>query len=99
MQSPCSSDVFVRSWKTSHLLPDEGKLALFDEEKSELILLNPIGGAVWSKLDGQRTVNKIALELVEQSMDAPSHELATTQIISLLEELLVRQAISRNPGV
>jgi len=44
---------------------------LFDPDTGDTFGLNPIGVSIWKRLDGNRTVAEIALELKRICRDAP----------------------------
>ena len=55
-----------------HELPETGEIALCDLGSERLVVLNPIGAAVWQLLDGQRSIEEI-VALVSETLgvDAP----------------------------
>lgn len=53
--------------------------------------LNPAGRAVWERLDGKRTLNKVKESLLEE-YDVPSDELEK-DILGLTEELVKRKML------
>jgi hypothetical protein len=92
------NSVLRRAWRTAHELPEENRLALFDEVKSELVILNEVGGAVWAKLDGKKTVGEIAAELLAEATGAPSEVAAQAQVVAFIEDMLERQAVAEEPS-
>lgn len=85
--------VFVRVWTVAHELADEGKLALFDETESELLVLNSLGAAVWTRLDGERSLGDLAAEIASEVQGAPSQAEVFQAIKYFLTGLLGRGAI------
>jgi len=63
-----------RLWVVSHELPDNGQTVVFDESRSELLMLNGTGGAVWESIDGKRDVAAIVDFLAERLEQAPSRQ-------------------------
>ena len=87
------NSVCKRAFRVSHELPDEHKVAFFDESKSELVVVNALGGAIWQMLDGELSVRGICDLLLEEVQDAPPREQVEREVISFLQSLLARQAI------
>ncbi len=63
--------VIRRVWKVTHELPEEGTLALFDVNESQLVILNSIGAVFWSRLDGVTPLGQIASEISDDVQGAP----------------------------
>jgi len=63
----------------------EGELVLLDTSSGALHVLNPIGAAVWSELDGQRDVEKIVAALSDAA-DADIDRVRK-DVMSFLEQL------------
>lgn len=89
-------DLIVRVWKISHELPEDGRLALFDEEESRLLVLNALGAAFWSRLDGSTTLGDIAREIAESVQGAPEPEDVLKLSQPFLNELFRRGAIAKH---
>ena len=87
------SAVFSRSWSVCHEL-EEGRVALFDEEKSELLVLNPIGGAIWELVDGKNSVQQIVQELASVET-APSEAEIQEEVARFINDLLGRHALEQ----
>lgn len=60
--------------------------------ENALYTLNPTGDAIWSKLDGKRSLRKIAKEL-EEEFEAPPGEIEK-DILGLVQELVNRNIIA-----
>ncbi len=93
MSSLKSNTVFRKVWTISHDLPDENQVAFFDEDRSELVLVNELGGAIWGLLDGARSVGEISQLLASEVKDAPNEEEVKTLVFAFLEDLSARNAI------
>ncbi len=92
-----SEIVYRRVWKVSHDLPDENQVALFDQERSELLMINAVGAEIWDLLDGRRSLGDIVQELRALSPDAPEPEEMLVQVEQFLQMLLSRGAIELVP--
>lgn len=93
--------VFRRVWQVSHDLPEEGQVAFFDEGRSELVVVNSVGGAVWQLLDGERTVRDIAELLASEVQGAPPPDSVFETVVTFLNQLEGRgsiQEVSRPPS-
>jgi hypothetical protein len=62
------------------------------DAEDELYTLNPTGQAIWHKLDGKRTLRKVAALLAEE-FDAPLAELEK-DVIGFTSELTKRRMLS-----
>lgn len=82
-----------KRWHVSHELPDSGETAVFDEARSELVLLNPIAGAIWNLVDGRRGIRQIVTDLLEQVEQPPSSEEALDTALAFLRNMAQRGAI------
>jgi len=80
-------------WHVSHELPDSGETAVFDEARSELVLLNPTAGAIWALVDGRRRVREIVRDLLEQVEGPPAAEDATATALVFLKGMSARGAL------
>ena len=87
------NSIVVRLWPVDHELPDSGETVVFDESQSELVLLNPMGGAVWSLIDGRRSVHDIVTILVEEIEGNPGREEVTRVAVEFLESMSKRGAL------
>lgn len=72
-------------------------MALFDAERSELVVLNALGREVWSNLDGTRTVRELAEALRGEAEGAPDQEQAEKEILRFLADLQGRGAVELLP--
>jgi hypothetical protein len=90
--------VLKRAWRVSHELPEENRIAFFDEAQSELVVVNALGGAVWQLLDGQLTVDELCQMLSEEVQGAPEAEQVKAQVLPFLSGLLERHAVERVLG-
>ncbi len=88
------TSVFQRSWRVSHDLPEENKVAFFDEAQSELVVVNALGGVIWQMLDGARSVKDICDVLFSEVNEPPPREQLEREVRKFLAELLERNAIS-----
>lgn len=88
-----STSVLRRVFRVSHELPEEGRLAFFDDAQSELVVVNALGGAIWHLLDGQLSVAEIARILSEEVQSAPSVVEVEQQVRAFLQTLLDRRAV------
>lgn len=93
MEQLQAETVFRKRWKVSHDLEEDGQVAFFDEEQSELVVVNAIGAAVWELLDGERTLAQIASELAGVVPDAPSYGAVLAEVQKFVAELYERQAV------
>jgi hypothetical protein len=87
------SSVLRRSFRVSHDLPEEDRVAFFDDARSELVIVNSLGGAIWHLLDGQLSVRAIAEILSQEVQSAPGVDDVEAQVQSYLQILLDRQAV------
>jgi hypothetical protein len=72
---------------TTHDLPDEGQLIVYDNQGSKLIVLNDMGAAVYYLIDGERDAKQIA-QIVEETLEGevpPDHEEKIFAFLQLLE--------------
>lgn len=90
-----SATVFRRAWLVSYELPGTTDVALFDEESSELVLLNDVGAAVWDLLDGQRTVQEIVDFVVDVRQAEPERVQVESDIRAFLATMLERRSVAR----
>lgn len=88
-----AASTFRRIWKVSHSLPEMDRMALFDAERSELVVLNALGREVWHALDGVRTVRELALALRGEAEGAPDQERAEQEVLMFLSDLHRRGAV------
>ncbi len=88
-----SSSVLRRSFRVSHDLPEDDRVAFFDDGRSELVIVNALGGAIWHLLDGQLSVHDIAEILSLEVQGAPSVADVEAQVQSFLQILLDRHAV------
>lgn len=86
--------VFRRVWAVSYELPGTEDVALFDEAESALVLLNDIGAAVWSLIDGSRSVSDIIEFVVETRGDQGERAVIERDVRGFLEGMLSRRAIA-----
>lgn len=93
--SPAST--FRRVWKVSHALPEMDRMALFDADRSELVVLNAVGREVWKRLDGIRTVQELALLLRGEAEEAPDQDQAEREVLAFLTDLHERGAVELLP--
>jgi len=61
--------------------------------EDELFTLNDSGRAIWKKLDGKKSVDKLISELSEEYRAEPGE--IEKDVIGLLEELLKRNILSK----
>lgn len=87
------NSIVVRLWPVDHELPDTGETVVFDESQSELVLLNATGGAVWSLIDGRRSVHDIVTILVDEIEGNPGREEVTRVALEFLETMSKRGAL------
>jgi len=66
------SSVLRRSFRVSHDLPEDDRVAFFDDARSELVIVNALGGAIWHLLDGELSVHDIAEILSREVEGAPA---------------------------
>ncbi len=85
--------VFQRAWRVSHELPEENKVAFFDEAQSELVVVNAMGGAIWQLLDGKLSVKEICSILETEVEGVPDRQDIEDQVQQFLSSLLERKAI------
>lgn len=88
-----ATTIFKRAFRVSHDLPDDHKVAFFDEAQSELVVVNAIGGAIWHLIDGATSVEEIVQILVNEVDGAPPEEQLRGEVERFLASLLSRQAI------
>ena len=55
----------VRSDAVAHEVDDSGETVLFDEARSQLLVLNEVGASVWLLADGERSSSDIVDFIVE----------------------------------
>lgn len=89
-----SSAIFRRAWLVSYELPGTHEVALFDEQGSELVLLNEVGAAVWELLDGRRTVQDIVDFIVEVRQAEAERLDVQRDVQAFLAEMLTRRSIA-----
>ena len=85
--------VLSHAWAVSHELTDSGQLAFFDESRSELVVVNALGGAVWDLVDGHRSLGEIVDILLEEAPEPPIRSVAESQVLEFVRSLLARQAL------
>lgn len=83
--------VLKRVWNTSHELPDTDETVVFDESRSELLVLSDTGAAVWYLLDGQRSVQDIVAFMRGEADYVP--EEAERAVLSFVQTMLERGAL------
>lgn len=84
---------FRRVWKVSHELPEMDRMALFDADRSELVVLNALGREVWDNLDGVRTVRELVESLRQRAESPPDQAEAERQVLVFLTDLHARGAV------
>jgi len=89
------SSVLVRRWAVSHELPEGGGTVLFDEVRSELLVLNETGGALWYLLDGERSLAEVCAILVGHFPEGPHPAQALEQLSPVVSQWLERGAVER----
>ncbi len=77
----------------SHSLNDVEQTAVFDAERSELVLLNGTGGLIWELIDGTRSVAAIAHELEGLIVEGPGAEVLLGVTLGFLDEMAARGAL------
>lgn len=82
-----------RRWLVAHELPDSGEVAVFDEGRSELLLLNAVAGMAWSLADGNRTIGEIALELMLVAEAPPARDEVEAQLLAFFADMERRGAL------
>ena len=88
-----STSVLKRAWRVSHELPDEHKVAFFDEAQSELVVVNSLGGAIWQLLDGELSVAELSELLATEVDGAPARDEVEREVIAYLRVLVERKAV------
>ena len=88
-----AESVLERVWLVSEDLDEEGQLALFDEQRSELLVLNGIGGAIWHELDGQISLGDLAQTLSSEIAGAPDAATVLKEMSEFAEAMLERGAL------
>ena len=88
-----AASTFRRVWQVSHALPEMDRMALFDAERSELVVLNALGREVWHGLDGVRTVRELAEALRGEAEGAPDQTQAEREVLLFLSDLHSRGAV------
>ena len=83
-----------REWEISHDLAEDGQVAVFDGQSSELILFNEIGGLIWKEIDGRKSVATIVDALVELPLSKPPKSEILLEAKQFLKDLFERGAIS-----
>lgn len=68
-------------------------MALFDAERSELVVLNALGREVWGGLDGERTVRELAEAIRGEAEGAPDQAQAEREVLLFLSDLHGRGAV------
>jgi SynChlorMet cassette protein ScmD len=58
---------------------------LFNPDTAAAVGINPVGAAVWKKMDGKRSLNEIVLEIKTGYEDAP--EAALAEIAAFVDKL------------
>lgn len=85
-----------RSWSVSYELEDTGQTAVFDESNAELVVLNETAGAIWSLIDGQRSVQQISELLTELAPQGTPREQIERDLTVFLKQMEERGAIHWN---
>jgi hypothetical protein len=75
------------------IVPVAAGVAQGDEE---LFSLNESGRAIWSRLDGERTLRRVA-ELLEEEYEAPAADIER-DIKAFVQELLGRRMLEERPA-
>lgn len=86
-----SSTVVERVWNTSHELPDTDETVVFDEERSELLVLSDTGAAVWYLIDGKRSIADIVAFMRSEADYVPDE--AEETVASFARTMLERGAL------
>lgn len=92
-QSFSPSATFRRVWKVSHELPEAERMALFDADRSELVVVNALGREVWDNLDGVRSVRELVEFLRGEVESPPDQADAEREVLVFLSDLHKRGAI------
>ncbi len=93
-EEPISAlSTFRRAWEVSHALPETDRMALFDSDRSELVVLNALGREVWNRLDGVHTVRELVAQLREEADEAPDQVQAEREVLVFLADLRDRGAV------
>jgi len=83
--------VFRRVWQISHELPDTDETVLFDQERSQLLVLSDSAAAIWYLIDGHRTIEEIVAFLRGEQPQCPSE---TDELVRrFVDQLETRGAI------
>lgn len=95
MTSPrlTGQSVLRRVWQVSHELPEEERVAFFDEAASELVVVNAVGGAIWQLLDGESSVRELSELIAEEVQGAPDAAEVERALLGYLKALLERGAV------
>lgn len=95
MTSPSltGQSVLRRVWQVSHELPEEERVAFFDEAASELVVVNALGGAIWQLLDGKSSIGELAELIAEEVQGAPEVGEVERELLAYLQQLLERGAV------
>lgn len=64
-----SARVPVRTDAVAHEVSDTGETVLFDEARSQLLVLNQVGASVWLLADGERSASDI-VEFIVETLEA-----------------------------
>jgi len=77
----------------SHELPEEGRVALFDEEGSQLVVLNEVGGEIWRLLENPLRGDELVAELSRSIEQTPPEEEVRAEVLRFLNDLYQRGAV------
>jgi hypothetical protein len=59
----------VRTDAVAHEVSDTSETVLFDEARSQLLVLNEVGASVWLLADGERSISDI-VEFIVETLEA-----------------------------
>ena len=93
MTSLSEHSILRRRLQVTHEMQHENQLAIFDDTKSELVMLNATGGAMWTLLDGKTSLGEIARDMAEAIQNAPPQAAVLESLLGFAEELVARGAV------
>jgi hypothetical protein len=93
MERLTGNTVLRRKLEVTHHLESENQLAVFDQTRSELVVLNATGAAFWDLIDGEATMAEIAREVAEFVRGAPPESEVLNSLKAVAEQLLERGAV------
>lgn len=78
----------------THEVTDTDEVVIYDgnDESPQLLVLNDMAAGVWLMIDGQRTVEDIATEILKH-VDAEAHTV-TRDVVAFLDQLEQRRLIA-----